>query len=88
MFPEIDRVYVNERAQKELGCPCYDFHCMLNCLQHGVDFRSSLARAVGSKGYHTHCSPMAPIPLRNARFRVDSVVGGATRLRECIRSPA
>ena len=53
MFPEIERVYVNERARKELGWqPRYDFRYVLDCLEAGSDPRSALARAVGSKGYH------------------------------------
>ncbi|HEX3405987.1 MAG TPA: NAD(P)-dependent oxidoreductase [Caulobacteraceae bacterium] len=53
MFPSLDRVYVNERARAELGWrPRYDFAHVLDCLAHGADFRSELARAVGSKGYH------------------------------------
>jgi UDP-glucose 4-epimerase len=54
MFPSLDRVYVNERARAELGWrPKYDFAHVLDCLAHGADFRSALARQVGSKGYHT-----------------------------------
>jgi UDP-glucose 4-epimerase len=53
MFPGIDRVYVNERARRELGWrPRYDFRHVLSLLKSGVDIRSPLARAVGSKGYH------------------------------------
>jgi UDP-glucose 4-epimerase len=53
MFPEIERVYVNERARKELGWqPRYDFRSVLDRLEAGADPRSALARAVGSKGYH------------------------------------
>ncbi len=53
MFPEIERVYVNERARKALGWqPRYDFRYVLERLQAGADPRSALARAVGSKGYH------------------------------------
>jgi nucleoside-diphosphate-sugar epimerase len=53
MFPSIDRVYVNERARKDLGWqPRYDFRYVLDCLRAGTDPRSPLARAVGSKGYH------------------------------------
>jgi UDP-glucose 4-epimerase len=55
MFPGIDRVYVNERARREIGWrPRYDFRCVLNLLKSGIDIRSPLARAVGSKGYHAH----------------------------------
>ena len=53
MFPSIDRVYVNERARRELGWqPRYDFRQRLDCLKKNEDPRSDLARAVGSKGYH------------------------------------
>ncbi|MGY4366662.1 UDP-glucose 4-epimerase [Bradyrhizobium sp. LB1.3] len=53
LFPEIDRVYVNDRARRELGWrPQFDFAHVLNCLRDGRDFRSTLARDVGSKGYH------------------------------------
>ena len=49
----IDRVYVNDRARRELGwTPTYDFARVLRCLRNGEDHRSELARVVGSKGYH------------------------------------
>jgi UDP-glucose 4-epimerase len=54
MFPGIERVYVNERARNDLGWrPKYDFGSVLESLRGGADPRSLLARAVGSKGYHT-----------------------------------
>ena len=53
MFPSIDRVYVNARARTDLCWqPKYDFHHVLDCLRRGDDFRSGLARQVGSKAYH------------------------------------
>jgi len=53
MFPNIDRVYVNERARRVLGWkPRYDCRYVLDRLKAGVDPRSDLARAIGSKGYH------------------------------------
>ena len=55
IHPSIDRVYVNARARKELGWqPRYDFQLVLGRLKAGKDFRSPLARIVGSKGYHAH----------------------------------
>jgi UDP-glucose 4-epimerase len=52
MFPSIGRVYVNDRARRELGWrPRYDFRYVLDRLKVGEDTRSPLARAVGSKGY-------------------------------------
>jgi UDP-glucose 4-epimerase len=53
MFPGIERVYVNERARRELGwAPQYTFAAALERLQAGEDYRSPLALAVGAKGYH------------------------------------
>lgn len=53
MFPGIGRVYVNERARRELGWqPCYDFRRVIDALRAGDDPRSPLARSVGWKGYH------------------------------------
>jgi nucleoside-diphosphate-sugar epimerase len=53
MFPGIERVYVNERARKDLGwVPRYDFRRVLDSLKVGADPRSPLSRVVGSKGYH------------------------------------
>ena len=53
MFPSIDRVYVSERARRELGWqPRYDFVAALERLRANEDPRSPLARAIGSKGYH------------------------------------
>jgi nucleoside-diphosphate-sugar epimerase len=64
MFPSIDRVYVNERARKELGWhPRYDFRYVLDCLRAEADPRSPLARAVGSKGYHARPFAQGPYPV-------------------------
>jgi UDP-glucose 4-epimerase len=64
LFPEIDRVYVNERARRELGWrPEFDFAHVLNCLREGHDFRSTLAREVGSKGYHDTVFDDGPYPV-------------------------
>jgi UDP-glucose 4-epimerase len=53
MFPSIERVYVNERARRDLGWePRYDFRRALDALAAGGEPRSALARAVGAKGYH------------------------------------
>jgi len=51
--PTIGRVYVNERARRELGWrPRWDFRHALERLRGGQEARSDLAVAVGSKGYH------------------------------------
>jgi nucleoside-diphosphate-sugar epimerase len=53
MLPRLDRVYDNERARRLLGWrPQYDFRRALAALAAGSDWRSPLARAIGSKGYH------------------------------------
>jgi UDP-glucose 4-epimerase len=53
MFPSIERVYVNERARRDLGwAPRWDFRHALDRLAAGEDTRSALAVAVGAKGYH------------------------------------
>jgi UDP-glucose 4-epimerase len=64
LFPSIDRVYANDRAVQELGWrPRYDFQHVLKCLREGADFRSPLAREVGSKGYHSTVFADGPYPL-------------------------
>ena len=53
MFPVIDRVYVNEKARKDLAWnPKYDFRYILDLLKVSGDIRSPLAKSIGAKGYH------------------------------------
>lgn len=53
MFPSIERVYVNDRARRDLGwSPGYDFAHALDRLAADQDWRSPLAVSVGAKGYH------------------------------------
>jgi nucleoside-diphosphate-sugar epimerase len=64
MFPSIERVYVNDRARRELGWqPGYDFERVLKRVKAGEDYRSPLARAVGSKGYHARRFTEGPYPV-------------------------
>ncbi len=64
MFPEIDRVYVNDRARQELGWqPGYDFKFILQKLKADEDPHSELARLVGSKGYHAKAFAVGPFPV-------------------------
>ena len=66
MFPSIGRVYVNERARKELGWrPRYDFRYVLSRLMAGEEPRSALAAAVGSKGYHGEVFSDGPYPIES-----------------------
>jgi UDP-glucose 4-epimerase len=64
MMPTIDRVYVNELARTRLGWqPRYDFNFVMQRLSAAEDFRSPLARAVGSKGYHGEVFAEGPYPV-------------------------
>jgi hypothetical protein len=63
MLPAIDRVYVNQLARAQLGWqPRYDFGLAIDRLRAGGEFRSPLARAVGSKGYHAGIFSEGPYP--------------------------
>lgn len=65
MFPSIERVYVNERARKELDWqPKYDFRYALDCIKSGIDYRSALSIKTGSKGYHTEKFEKGPYPIK------------------------
>lgn len=65
LFPTVDRVYVNALARRELGWRSrYDFAGVLDALRAGQDFRSPLAHAVGSKGYHAEIFAEGPYPVR------------------------
>jgi UDP-glucose 4-epimerase len=64
LLPAIDRVYVNDRARAELRWrPEFDFAHVLSCLRGCKDFRSALAREVGSKGYHDAAFVDGPYPV-------------------------
>jgi nucleoside-diphosphate-sugar epimerase len=64
MFNGIDRVYVNEKARKELGWqPVYDFNYVIERLKAGEDLQSPLAKAVGAKGYHVETFEDGPYPV-------------------------
>ena len=53
MLDTIDRVYVNEKARRDLGwTPKHDFAGSIDRLANGEDFGSALARQVGKKDYH------------------------------------
>jgi len=64
MFPSIERVYVNERARKELDWqPKHDFRHALDCLKSGINYRSALSLEIGSKGYHAEKFKSGPYPI-------------------------
>lgn len=65
MTPGIDRVYVNDRARRDLGWqPLYDFKFLVGRLRAGQDVKSPLARLVGSKGYHAEEFTEGPYPVK------------------------
>ena len=52
MLSDIERVYVNNRARRDLGWqPHCDFGAALAALEAGRDPRSELARTIGAKSY-------------------------------------
>ena len=64
MFPTIDRVYVNAAgARRARLAAALRFPHVLDCLARGEDFRSPLARAIGSKGYHDTEFADGPYPV-------------------------
>lgn len=64
LFPQLDRVYVNAAARRDLGWePRYGFGYVLDCLERGLDFRSALAHEVGVKGYHEQRFDDMPYPV-------------------------
>ena len=65
MLPVIDRVYVNERARRDLGWqPRYDFRYVLDRLKAGSGLQSPLAKVIGVKGYHTSAFMEGPYPVQ------------------------
>lgn len=63
-MPGIQRVYVNERARKELDWqPIYDYRKVLDSLRAGAEYRSPLAMEVGIKGYHPEPFDEGPYPV-------------------------
>ena len=64
MFPRLDRVYVNERARRDLDWrPRHDFAAAISRLSRGQPWTSALAREVGVKGYHPTTFADGPYPV-------------------------
>ena len=62
--PGLERVYDNARAREEIGWqPRYDFAHIVESLRVSDDFRSPLARTIGSKGYHDEVFADGPYPV-------------------------
>ena len=66
MFPTIDRVYVNEKARRDLDWqPKMDFQAIVERLSAGESWRSPLAQLIGSKGYHDQIFRDGPYPVED-----------------------
>ena len=64
MFPSIDRVYVNERACKELGwTPKHDFQSALDRINSEKSPFSNMTSLVGIKNYHDKEFKDGPYPV-------------------------
>ena len=64
MFDQIDRVYVNQAARRDLGwSPRYDFAHVLQTLRNGKQPKSQISELVGSKGYHEQVFVDGPFPV-------------------------
>ena len=64
MFAGIDRVYVNDRARRELGWrPRYDFARVLDLIDAQGTASSPLAQMIGMKGYHAATFADEPYPV-------------------------
>ncbi len=65
MFPNITRVYVNEKARRELNWkPKYDFAAALNALVKGEPYQSPLTFQVAPKRYHDEKFSDGPYPVK------------------------
>lgn len=64
MFPQIDRVYVNEKARSGLGWkPVYDHNHLLKRLAANEPVLGPMAQTVGLKGYHSEVFEDGPYPV-------------------------
>jgi UDP-glucose 4-epimerase len=64
MIAGIDRVYVNDKARRELGWqPRHDFRALIARLKANGDILSLLARQIGTKGYHDRAFSERPYPV-------------------------
>lgn len=65
MFPTISRVYVNDKARRELGWePKYDFFSALTALAQGQPYQSPLSFQVEPKRYHDEEFEDGPYPVK------------------------
>lgn len=67
MLETIDRVYVNAKARTQLNwTPRYDFPAVLAELNAGEFVGSTLAQAIGTKGYHARAFADGPYPVEES----------------------
>lgn len=65
-LPHLDRVYVNEKARRELHWqPKHDFGTLLQKLKLGQSIKSQLAGLIGEKGYHATSFSEGPYPVNH-----------------------
>lgn len=66
MLAQIDRVYVNAAARRDLGWePEWSFATVLDRLNRSEPLLSPLAAAIGSKGYHDRTFSEGPFPVED-----------------------
>lgn len=66
VFPQIERVYVNTAARRDLGwAPKYDINRMLAEVVNGRLPKSPISQQIGSKGYHDEVFAEGPFPVED-----------------------
>jgi len=64
VFPQIERVYVNAAARRDLGWePKYDMNRMLAEIVDAKLPKSIISQQIGSKGYHDEVFAEGPFPV-------------------------
>lgn len=66
VFPQIERVYVNAAARRDLGwIPKYDINKVLAEIVDGRLSKSVISQQIGSKGYHDEVFAEGPFPVED-----------------------
>jgi UDP-glucose 4-epimerase len=66
VFPQIERVYVNAAARRDLGwTPRYDINRILAEVVDGRLPKSVISQQIGSKGYHDEVFSEGPFPVED-----------------------
>lgn len=67
LFPQIERVYVNVAARRDLGwAPKYGINEILEGIVDGRLSKSTISKQIGSKGYHEQLFDEGPFPVEDA----------------------